>query len=222
MSIRVVLVDDQPLVRAGLRMVLQPAADIDVVGEAGNGEEAVIRCEQMRPDVVVMDERMPVMNGIQATRIITAAADAPRVLVITTFDIDEYVYDSLRAGASGFLLKDAPEQRLLDAIRVLSEGSSLFDATATRRIVAHFAPANPTSNDLVNRAGLTTREVEVLTDLARGRSNAQIADHLFISDATVKTHVARVLGKLQARSRTHAVVMAYEAGLISPGAAARD
>jgi DNA-binding NarL/FixJ family response regulator len=164
-----------------------------------------------------MDVRMPVMNGIEATRLITAVPQPPRVLVITTFDIDEYVYDSLRAGASGFLLKDAPEQRLLDAIRIISEGSSLFDANATRRIAAHFAPSSHPRSDIITKAGLTSREVEVLVDLAKGLSNVQIAEHLFVSDATVKTHVARVLSKLQARSRTHAVVMAFESGLVSPG-----
>jgi DNA-binding NarL/FixJ family response regulator len=163
-----------------------------------------------------MDVRMPVMDGIEATRIITSTCGA-KVLVITTFDVDEHVYGALRAGASGFLLKDAPEAQLLNAIRVVFEGVSLFGPTATRRILAHFATPPQVASDHVTRAGLTQRELDVLTLLARGRSNAEIGADLFISEATVKTHVARVLGKLDARSRTHAVVMAYESGLVRLG-----
>lgn len=217
MTIRVVLVDDQPLVRAGFRMVLQAADDIEIVGEAADGAAAVAMCDEASPDVVVMDVRMPVMDGIEATRVITSRPHPPRVLVVTTFDIDEYVYGALRAGASGFLLKDAPEAQMISAIRIVNEGASLFAASATRHLVEHFTAAPRSVSDLVTRVGLTQREVDVLTDLARGRSNAQIAGDLFISEATVKTHVARILAKLHARSRTQAVVMAYDAGLVLPG-----
>ena len=217
MTIRVVVVDDQPLVRAGLRMVLQATEDIEVVGEAADGAAALTVCELRAPDVVIMDVRMPVLDGIQATHILTSKPDGPKVLVITTFDVDEHVFGALRAGASGFLLKDAPEAQLLNAIRVVNDGASLFAASATRRIVEHFTTRPREASDLVSRAGLTHREVEVLTLLARGKSNAQIGSHLFITEATVKTHVARIMGKLDARSRTHAVVMAYESALVTPG-----
>lgn len=217
MTIRVVVVDDQPLVRAGLRMVLQATEDIEVVGEAADGAAALTVCELAAPDVVIMDVRMPVLDGIQATHILTSKPDGPKVLVITTFDVDEHVYGALRAGASGFLLKDAPEAQLLNAIRVVNDGASLFAASATRRIVEHFTARPREASDLVSRAGLTHREVEVLTLLARGESNAEIGSHLFITEATVKTHVARIMGKLDARSRTHAVVMAYESALVTPG-----
>ena len=217
MTIRVLLVDDQPMVRAGLRMVLQVAADLEIVGEAADGAQAVRMCAETPPDVVVMDVRMPVLDGIEATRAITGSCDA-KVLVITTFDVDEHVYGALRAGASGFLLKDAPEAQLLNAIRVVHEGVSLFGPTATRRILAHFASPRRAPDDLVERTGLTQRELDVLAQLARGRSNAEIGSDLFISEATVKTHVARVLGKLGARSRTQAVVLAYESGLVRPSA----
>ena len=217
MTIRVVVVDDQPLVRAGLRMVLQATEDIEVVGEAADGAAALTVCELATPDVVIMDVRMPVLDGIQATHILTSKPDGPKVLVITTFDVDEHVYGALRAGASGFLLKDAPEAQLLNAIRVVNDGASLFAASATRRIVEHFTTRPREASDLVSRAGLTHREVEVLTLLARGESNAEIGSHLFITEATVKTHVARIMGKLDARSRTHAVVMAYESALVTPG-----
>lgn len=217
MTIRVVVVDDQPLVRAGLRMILQATEDIEVVGEAADGAAALTVCKLAAPDVVIMDVRMPVLDGIQATHILTSKPGGPKVLVITTFDIDEHVYGALRAGASGFLLKDAPEAQLLNAIRVVNDGASLFAASATRRIVEHFTTRPREASDLVSRAGLTHREVEVLTLLARGESNAQIGSRLFITEATVKTHVARIMGKLDARSRTHAVVMAYESALVTPG-----
>jgi DNA-binding NarL/FixJ family response regulator len=217
MTIRVVVVDDQPLVRAGLRMILQATEDIEVVGEAADGASAVELCAAVSPDVVIMDVRMPVMDGIQATHLLTAQPDGPKVLVITTFDVDAHVYGALRAGASGFLLKDAPEAQLLNAIRVVNEGASLFAASATRRIVEHFGSTPPGASDLVERAGLTHREVEVLTLLARGETNAEIAASLFITEATVKTHVARIMSKLDARSRTQAVVMAYESALVVPG-----
>ena len=215
MSIGVVLVDDQPLVRAGLRMVLQPVAGVDILGEAADGRAAVELCDAVHPDVVVMDVRMPVMDGIEATALITRRRPECRVLVITTFDVDEHVYGALRAGASGFLLKDAPETQLVDAIRVIHEGASLWAPEATRRIVAHFTN-RADGSALVARSGLTPREVDVLVALARGGSNADIARELSISEATAKTHVARILTKLDARSRTHAVVMAHDSGLV-PG-----
>jgi DNA-binding NarL/FixJ family response regulator len=221
MSARVVLVDDQPLIRAGLRMVLSAAEGIEVVGEAGDGQQGVDLCRHLQPDVVVMDIRMPVLDGVSATAAITRQQDAPAVLVLTTFDLDEYVYGALRAGASGFLLKDAPESQFIDAIRVLREGASLFSPEATRRLVEHFAtlpePAGPgrtSTAEWVRRAGLTDREVEVLVQMATGAGNAEIGRVLFISEATVKTHVARLLFKLGATSRTHAVVLAYESGLV--------
>ena len=221
MTIRVVLVDDQPLVLAGLRMMLQAADGVEIVGEASNGAEAVRVCDDVAADVVIMDVRMPIMDGIEATRIITARPDPPRVLVITTFDVDEHVYGALRAGASGFLLKDAPEAQLVNAIRVVNDGGSLFAASATRHIIEHFSASRPATSDLVVQAGLTEREAEVLTLLASGLSNADIAVRLFVGEATVKTHVARVLSKLGASSRTQAVVIAYESGLVAPGTTGR-
>ena len=221
MTIRVVLVDDQPLVLAGLRMMLQAADGVEIVGEASNGAEAARVCDDVATDVVIMDVRMPIMDGIEATRIITARPDPPRVLVITTFDVDEHVYGALRAGASGFLLKDAPEAQLVNAIRVVNDGGSLFAASATRHIIEHFSASRPATSDLVVQAGLTAREAEVLTLLASGLSNADIAVRLFVGEATVKTHVARVLSKLGASSRTQAVVIAYESGLVAPGTTGR-
>ena len=221
MTIRVVLVDDQPLVLAGLRMMLQAADGVEIVGEASNGAEAARVCDDVATDVVIMDVRMPIMDGIEATRIITARPSPPRVLVITTFDVDEHVYGALRAGASGFLLKDAPEAQLVNAIRVVNDGGSLFAASATRHIIEHFSASRPATSDLVVQAGLTEREAEVLTLLASGLSNADIAVRLFVGEATVKTHVARVLSKLGASSRTQAVVIAYESGLVAPGTTGR-
>lgn len=215
MTIRVLLVDDQPLVRAGLAMVLGGVGDIEVVGEAADGAEAVRSARELRPDVVLMDVRMPVMDGIEATRLITREQHA-RVMVLTTFDADEHVYGALRSGASGFLLKDAPTDHLVDAIRVVHQGASLWAAEATRRIVARFTPV-PTDGTVLELAALTPREVEVLTLMAQGSSNAEIGQELFVSEATVKTHVGHILTKLQARSRTHAVVMAYEAGVVGVG-----
>ena len=217
MTIGVALVDDQPLVRAGFRMVLQAADDITIVGEASNGLEAIEMCHSCTPDVIVMDVRMPQMDGIEATRILTTLPNPPRILVITTFDVDEYVFGALRAGAAAFLLKDAPEAQFISAIRIINDGVSLFSPTATRRIVEHFIGPAQSSTDLAKRTGLTPREVEVLTLIARGRSNSEIAGELVISEATVKTHVARVLMKLDARSRTQAVIVAYESGLVHAG-----
>jgi DNA-binding NarL/FixJ family response regulator len=213
--IRVVVADDQPLVRTGLRMILSDAADLEIVGEAADGDEAVALSAAERPDVVLMDVRMPGMDGIDATRAVTAVEDPPRVLVLTTFDLDEVVYDALRAGASGFLLKDAPEERLLTAIRVVAEGGSLFAPTVTRRLIEEFA-RRPQAMAPSGLEALTERESEVLRLVARGLSNTEIAGELFVSENTVKTHVARVLMKLSLRDRVQAVVLAYETGLVQP------
>lgn len=212
--IRVVIADDQPLVRTGLRMILQPEPDIEVVGEAADGRSAIAECARLCPDVVLMDVRMPDVDGIEATRVVTNATDPPRVLVLTTFDLDEIVYDALRAGASGFLLKDAPEERLTTAIRVVAEGGSLFAPSVTGRLIAEFARRTPEPK--ADLTGLTEREHQVLLLVARGLSNAEIARELFVSDNTVKTHVARVLMKLGVRDRVQAVVLAYESGLVRP------
>jgi len=214
-AIRVVVADDQPLVRTGLRMILSDAADLEIVGEAADGDEAVALAAAERPDVVLMDVRMPGMGGIDATRAVTAVQDPPRVLVLTTFDLDEVVYDALRAGASGFLLKDAPEERLLTAIRVVAEGGSLFAPTVTRRLIEEFA-RRPRAMAPSGLEALTERESEVLRLVARGLSNTEIAGELFVSENTVKTHVARVLMKLGLRDRVQAVVLAYETGLVQP------
>lgn len=213
--IRVALADDQPLVRTGLRMILAAEADMEVVAEASNGQEAIAAATEQQPDIVLMDVRMPMVDGIEATRQITAMAEPPRVLVLTTFDLDEVVYDALRAGASGFLLKDAPEDRLTTAIRVVADGGSLFAPSVTRRLIEEFArrPERP-AHDL---SELTERENEVLRLIARGLSNAEIATRLFVSENTVKTHVARVLMKLGLRDRVQAVVVAYESGLVRVG-----
>jgi DNA-binding NarL/FixJ family response regulator len=215
-AVRVLLADDQRLVRHGLRMILRAEPDIDVVGEAGDGQEAVDQTRRLRPDVVLMDVRMPRLNGIEATRrIVSGPEPRPHVLVLTTFDLDDYVYDALRAGASGFLLKDAPEDHLVSSIRVVAEGGSLLDPAVTRRLIEQFVmrrPAAPTAG----LDELTARETEVLTQLARGLSNTEIAAELVVSDATIKTHVARILSKLGLRDRTQAVVFAYESGLVRP------
>jgi DNA-binding NarL/FixJ family response regulator len=213
--IRVVLADDQPLVRTGLRMILSAEPDLEVVGEAADGAQAVAVCAESAPDVVLMDVRMPVMDGIEATAKVTAAADAPRVLVLTTFDLDEVVYDALRAGASGFLLKDAPEERLTTAIRVVADGGSLFAPSVTRTLIAEFARRSPAPPPGTLER-LTDRETEVLRLVARGLSNAEIAGELFVTENTVKTHVARLLMKLGLRDRVQAVVLAYETGLVRP------
>jgi DNA-binding NarL/FixJ family response regulator len=216
--IRVLLADDQSLVRAGFRMILRAEPDIEVVGEASDGREAVEQARQLQPDVVLMDIRMPEVDGIDATRRVTALDPPPRVLVLTTFDLDEYVYESLRAGASAFLLKDAPEQQLIAAVRVVADGGSLFSPSVTRRLIEQFAqPASPASTAL---AGLTAREREVLRLVARGRSNAELASELVVSEHTAKTYVASILQKLELRNRVQAVVMAYETGLVRPGDAA--
>jgi DNA-binding NarL/FixJ family response regulator len=213
--IRVLLADDQHLVRAGFRMILRAEPDIDVVGDAVDGRDAVEKARALQPDVVLMDIRMPELDGIEATRKVTALDPAPRVLVLTTFDLDEYVYESLRAGASAFLLKDAPEQQLIAAVRVVADGGSLFAPSVTRRLIEEFArPASAASPAL---AELTPREQEVLRLVARGRSNAEIATDLVVSEHTAKTHVANILQKLDLRNRVQAVVFAYETALVRPG-----
>jgi DNA-binding NarL/FixJ family response regulator len=217
MTIRVLLADDQPLIRAGLRVLTQDTPDIDVVGEAGTGTEAVRLAGEVRPDVVVMDIRMPGMDGIDATAAITAAGTA-RVLVLTTFDEEEYVYGALRAGASGFLVKDMALDDIFAAIRVVAEGDALIAPSVTRRLIGHFAGGTvrrPSASEHV-LSGITDREREVLTLVGRGRSNSEIAGDLVISVATVKAHMARLLTKLDARDRVQLVILAYEAGLVAP------
>jgi DNA-binding NarL/FixJ family response regulator len=218
--IRVLVADDQTLVRAGFRVLVESAPDLEVVGEAGDGVEAVELAGQRRPDVVLMDIRMPRMDGLEATRRIVALdpAGGVRVLVLTTFDLDEYVYQALRAGASGFLLKDTPPADLLAGIRVVAAGDALLAPAVTRRLIAEFArrpePSRVTPAAL---AALTDREREVLALVARGLSNAEIAERLVVSGATAKTHVSRVLAKLGARDRAQLVMLAYETGLVTPG-----
>jgi DNA-binding NarL/FixJ family response regulator len=214
----VLLVDDQELVRTGFRLILDLEPGLDVVGEAANGEEAVRLVAELHPDVVLMDVRMPVLDGIRATERIVAAGSTSRVLILTTFDLDEYVYDALRAGASGFLLKDAPREQLVAGVRIVAAGESLLAPPITRRLIERFVaqPAPGALPDAV--AALSEREREVLGLLARGLSNAEIAGILYVSDATVKTHVARLLAKLGVRDRMQAVVLAYETGFIRPGA----
>jgi DNA-binding NarL/FixJ family response regulator len=220
--IRVLLADDQQLVRSGFRMILRADPGLEVVGEGADGVEALQLARDLAPDVVLMDVRMPRVDGIEATRRITALPDPPRVLVLTTFDLDEYVFAALRAGASGFLLKDAPESQLLSAIRIVADGGSLFAPSVTRRLIERFADlADPPSEPHPAMAALTPREVEILRLLARGLSNGEIAAELVVSEHTVKTHVARVLSKLELRDRTQAVIAAYESGLVRPGELAR-
>jgi DNA-binding NarL/FixJ family response regulator len=217
MSIRVLIVDDQSLVRAGFRLVLENHSDFEVVGEASNGREAIHSARRLQPDVVLMDIRMPELDGIAATREITAAHPA-RVLVLTTYDLDEYVYDALQAGASGFLLKDTPPAQLADGIRAVAAGEALLAPTVTRRLIEEFARVGATRRARPPELDeLTARELEVLQLLARGLSNAEIAEALVVGDTTVKTHVTHVLTKLGLRDRVQAVVLAYESGLVTPG-----
>jgi DNA-binding NarL/FixJ family response regulator len=218
--IRVLLVDDQAMVRAGFRMILKAEPGIEVAGEAAGGAEAVALAGELVPDVVLMDVRMPEVDGIEATRrILSRPGNRTAVLVLTTFDLDAYVYEALRAGASGFLLKDAPEEQLVTGIRVVAEGGSLFAPTVTRRLVERYTSAEPRERPAALDE-LTARESEILCLVAKGLSNAEIADELVVSLHTVKTHVARILGKLGLRDRVQAVVLAYEAGLVRPGDAA--
>jgi DNA-binding NarL/FixJ family response regulator len=217
MTIRVVLADDQPLVRAGLRVLINGTPDIEVTGEAATGAEAVRLARDTHPDVVLMDIRMPGMDGIEATRLITAGGDAAaRVIVLTTFDGDDYVYAALRAGASGFLVKDMTLEDILAAIRAVAAGDALIAPSVTRRLIEEFAARPLPARTPAAIAGITGREREVLTLIGRGMSNAEIAAHLVISIATAKAHVARLLAKLGARDRIQLVIAAYETGLVSP------
>jgi len=219
--IRILLVDDQSLLRMGFRMILDAEPDIEVVGEAADGATGVSMTSTLRPDVVLMDVRMPGMDGIQATASITAAGAASKVLILTTFDLDEYVFAGLKAGASGFLLKDAPPVELLTAIRTVADGEAVLAPTATRRLIDQFAPLLPDRGQQPGRdallSKLTDREQAVLARLAAGRSNREIASELHLSQGTVKIHVGRILAKLDLRDRVQAVVLAYESGLIKPG-----
>jgi DNA-binding NarL/FixJ family response regulator len=218
MTTRVLLVDDQPLLRTGFRMILSAESDLQVVGEAGDGASAVELARKLRPDVVLMDIRMPGMDGIQATRALAGPGveDPIKVLILTTFGLDEYVVESLRAGASGFLLKDAPAEDLVEAIKVVAAGEALLAPSITRRLLDRVASRLPPATDaaLPAFAELTDREMEVLKLMARGLSNAEIAEKLVVSETTVKTHVSRVLGKLDLRDRVQAVILAYETGLV--------
>jgi DNA-binding NarL/FixJ family response regulator len=220
LSIRVLLVDDQALIRAGFRMILDAEEDIEVVGECSDGTQAVDSVKRFKPHVVLMDIRMPEMDGIEATRRIAAGnGDEPaRVLMLTTFDLDEYVYDALRAGASGFLLKDVPAEHLVAGIRTVAGGDALLAPSVTRRLISEFSRSTPAHREEPKSLeDLTPRELEVFKLMARGMSNAEIAQSLVVSETTVKTHVARVLMKLELRDRVQAVVLAYEAGVVSPG-----
>jgi DNA-binding NarL/FixJ family response regulator len=216
-TIRVLLVDDDTLLRAGVATVLETAASIELVGEAATGRDAVSACLQLRPDVVLMDIRMPVMDGIEATRRIVASGVDARVVILTTFELDEYVFESLRAGASGFLLKRTSPERLIEAIETVAEGEGLLDPAVTRRLIAAFAAQPAPSRGVALPDDLTEREREVLRLIAAGRSNRELAAELFIAESTAKTHVKHVLAKLGARDRAQAVVAAYESGLVSPG-----
>ena len=215
--IRVLIADDQGMVRAGFRWLLEAEADIAVVGEAVDGADAVDAAIRLRPDVVLMDIRMPLMDGITATGRIVAAAEATRVLILTTFDLDEYVFDALRAGASGFLLKDAPAEDLAAAIRVVARGDSLLAPAVTRRVVDAFVHRSPTVRADARLSQLTRREQEIFALIAAGLGNREIATRLFISEATTKTHVSNLLAKLELRDRVQAVIYAYECGLVQPG-----
>jgi DNA-binding NarL/FixJ family response regulator len=216
--VRVVIADDQQLIRAGFRMILAAEPDIEIVGEAATGTEAVSLTRELRPDVVLMDIRMPELDGIEATRRILAQHYEPKasILILTTFDLDEYVYDALRAGASGFLLKDVPAPQLAAAIRTVGEGDALLAPSITRRLIEEFtAPRTPTTT-LPGLNELTPRELEVFRLLATGMANGEIAAHLIVGETTVKTHVTRILMKLGVRDRVQAVVLAYEAGIVTP------
>ncbi len=219
MSYRVLIVDDQALVRAGFRMILEAEEDIDVVGDAENGVDAVQRTRELRPDVVLMDVRMPELDGIEATRRLVEDAEIEtKIVMLTTFDMDNYVYEALRAGASGFLLKDVPPEQLVAAIRAVASGDALLSPSITRLLIEEFIRRPPDSARAAPELqGMTEREVEVLRLMAQGLSNAEIAAELFVSDTTVKTHVGRILMKLRLRDRVQAVVFAYESGLVRPG-----
>ncbi len=219
MSIRVVIADDQELVRTGFRVILNSEPDIEVVGEAGDGREAVEAAQRYNPDVVLMDIRMPHLNGLEATRrIVTDPDEGPRVLILTTFDLDEYVYEALRSGASGFLLKDGPAEQLVSAVRVVARGEALLAPRITRRLIAEFSRVGRPNVPPARLDGLTAREIDVLKLVARGLSNAEIAGEIYVAETTVRTHLGHILTKLSLRDRVQAVVLAYETGLVRPGA----
>jgi DNA-binding NarL/FixJ family response regulator len=217
--IRVLIADDHVLLRDGLRAMLDAQDDLEVVGEASDGEETLARVAELRPDIVIMDIRMPRMDGIEATRrLIARGEDAPRVLVLTTFDLDEYVFEALEAGAGGFMLKDAPPAQLAEAVRTVARGDALLAPAVTKRLIERYVRRRPADASLAARfQELTERELEVLQLLTRGLSNAEIGARLFLSAATVKTHITRLLAKLHVRDRVQAVVLAYEAGIVEPG-----
>jgi DNA-binding NarL/FixJ family response regulator len=218
-TIRVLLADDQALLRKGFRMILEEESGIEVVGEASDGEEAVAKTGDLRPDVVLMDVRMPGLDGIEATGQIVGSGSATRVLILTTFDLDEYAFAGLRAGASGFLLKDVPPAELIDAIRVVARGDAVVSPRVTRRLLdtfAHQLPGTDADRRVTELDDLTDREREVLIEMAEGLSNAEIAEHLFVSEATVKSHVGRILMKLGLRDRVQAAVFAFQVGLVTP------
>jgi len=218
MIIRVLLCDDQALVRDGFRMILSAEDDIEVVGEAGDGGEAVELTKRLLPHVVLMDVRMPAMNGIEATRRILLSGVESRVLILTTFDLDEYVYEALRVGASGFLLKDVTARQLVDGVRVVASGEALLAPTVTRRLLERFAPSLPGGDERPppELSTLTERELEILTLLASGLSNAELGAHLYLSEPTIKTHLSSIFRKLGVRDRVQAVIAAYDAGLVEP------
>ncbi len=214
--IKVLVADDQAMVRSGLRLIVESEPDLTVVAEAENGEEAVRLARREQPDVVLMDIRMPVMDGLEATRQITTSNPEAKVIVLTTFDLDDYVYGALRAGAGGFLLKDAEGDALVDAIRVIAEGNAIISPSITKRLISEFA-SRPEATEASGLEELTEREVEVLRLVAKGMSNLEIGEELYVSETTVKTHVSHILAKLHLRDRVQAVVVAYESGLITPG-----
>jgi DNA-binding NarL/FixJ family response regulator len=216
--IRVMIADDQGMVRTGFSVFLGAQPDIEVVGEAADGAEAVRKAAELQPDVILMDVRMPVLDGLAATRQILRGSDGPKVLILTTFDLDDYVYEALRAGASGFLLKDASAQQLAEAVRVVARGDALLAPGITKRLISEFARlGGPRAPNRTSLAGLTDRETEVLIQVAHGLSNSEIAEQLVVSEQTVKTHLGRILSKLRLRDRAQAIVFAYETGLVSVG-----
>jgi DNA-binding NarL/FixJ family response regulator len=215
---RVLIADDDALARAALRTIFDAHDDVELVAEAQDGQQAVDQARRLHPDVALLDIRMPNLDGLEAARqILAATSNRCRVIMLTTFDLDEYVYDALKAGATGFLLKDTPAERLLAFVRSAGQGDALLDPTITRRLIERYAKAHATGEDAVGPLSeLTPRELEVLVQVARGRSNAEIAAEMYVSEATVKTHVSRLLGKLDLRDRVQAVVLAYESGLVQP------
>jgi DNA-binding NarL/FixJ family response regulator len=216
--IRVLIVDDQALVRGGFRLILETQKDITVVGEAEDGRDALDKARELRPDVVLMDVRMPELDGIEATHRMLTGEPQPRVLILTTFDADQYVYAAMKAGASGFLLKDVPPEQLAQAVRVVAGGEALLAPAITRRLIEQYVRRPPPgSRAPVELSELTERELDVLKLVARGSTNREIASALFVSEATVKTHLTHILNKLELRDRVHAVVLAYESGLVRPG-----